>query len=236
MALMQPEGAAYASPEAGFRLIAPARFESVIRHRLRNFCAGMRMAVAALLDNQELQSIHDRQRLAIMREELDDLLRFADRLSFLFGPPPEPHPGVLAELLAEMEAFFAERFPLCAFEMTGERSQAVMPAANWLSVVLRELLANAGEAAGRTGAVRLFWRLQPDLAFGVATYGASWPPEVPAFPFRPFCSARSRHDGIGMAIVQRYCALLELDLGMPGQVPGALVFVVSKQQAGVNHA
>lgn len=218
-------------------LVDGTRMDRIVRHRLRNFCAGMRMAVSIIHDKPGLAD-DDRARCGLMLAEMDDLQRFSDRLSLLFGPPLPQEAGTVTEVMATAQAEFSQAFPLCSLDLQGPLADTPveLPAANWVALVLRELLRNAAEAAGRDGSVKLFWALSPTFRAGVASTGTALPDSIPRFPFRPFNTTRNRHDGIGLAIIQRYCELLGYRLVMSHDVPGALVFLIGADQGDSHHA
>lgn len=202
------------------------RMERVIRHRLRNFCAGMKMALSAFDERPGLLP-GERERCSLMKAEVDDLQRLSDRLALAFGALPLLESRSVATLMGGLQEDFRRTFPCCTLETDGVLSQQPLPGGSWLEIVFRELLRNAGEAAGRAGTVRLYWRLEPAFAAGVATVGVQWPPDVPDNPFLPFVTTRSRHEGLGLSIAQRLCHQLQLRFARAAATSGAVVFLIA---------
>jgi signal transduction histidine kinase len=146
--------------------------------------------------------------------EVDDVQTFSNRLDLIIDPLPPIQSLPLSDVLAEAQSFFAQRFPLCSLEMTGEPSNTEFSGANWLGIILRELLANAGHAAGRdgNGVVEVAWTTDPGLQVVVANSGAKFPAEIPVDPPVPFCSTAPSYDGLGLSIVYRICLALGMTM------------------------
>jgi signal transduction histidine kinase len=113
----------------------------------------------------------------------------------------------------------------------GSDESCELPAANWIALALRELLSNAGRAAGNsgTGSVELAWQNEPFLQLVVANNGASFPDGIPVAPPVPFRTAAPSRDGIGLAIVHRLCLALGMDMLVRTDLPGMTAVVLSRK-------
>ncbi|OGV66186.1 MAG: hypothetical protein A3K19_19440 [Lentisphaerae bacterium RIFOXYB12_FULL_65_16] len=233
---MERELAAMAQLAEGSRQTAnatPARAAKelstgVLRDACERFCAELD-GVRRQLDTARRGGVDSWfvERCDLMAIELAGLVRFTARLDLLFGPLPAPEPVRVADLLANAAEFFAHRFPLCPFMLNGDPDRdGVMSAGNLYWLALQELLANGGEAAGRHGAVQLFWKTDGGQTLAVINSGEPWASAVPSAPVRPFCSSRGRHDGLGLAIAQRACEALKVELRIRPNLPDAVVVMM----------
>ena len=204
------------------------RMNRVFRHRLRNLCAGMKMAIEAIALQAAPSHTGIAESCSLMAEEMDDLLRFTKRMDLLFSelPPAEPLP--LLRVLEWAPRFVASRSPLCPFTVTGDSNDVVLAKGSWWLEVVRELLTNAVEASDgdRDRLVSLSCRISPQLRLEVLNTGATWPPSIPSAPPEPFRTTHARHDGIGLAIVHRVCLAMGAVLELRTDTPDTVVVAV----------
>ncbi|RMD82239.1 MAG: sensor histidine kinase [Lentisphaerae bacterium] len=175
----------------------------IVRHRLRNLCFGMSMALERMQEQTASVLPQASENCALMLKELDHLMNFTHRMDLLFSELPEPEEKKLVDILLRVREEFAEKHPYCDLELEGPQLDVVIASGNYLSIILGELLDNAAEAALEPNP-RLTWS-RPDqkiLKFAV-TNQTDAPLEVPLSPPQPFFTTRGRHDGLGLAIVQR---------------------------------
>lgn len=192
------------------------RMNRVLRHRLRNLCAGLKLTTESIRH----ASGGDRgleQKCLMMLEEIAAVHRMTDRMDWLFDVLPPPLRGTWRELVEGAAAEFCARHPLSTLNLDGPGEEHELEAGNWLGMVLSELLANAGEAAGKAGDVSLMWSFEGGLCFTVVNAGSLWPESVVIDPPSPFVTTRGQHLGIGLCIVHRVCLALGLsmDVSMP---------------------
>ncbi len=191
------------------------RMNRTLRHRLRNLCAGVKMTIDRVADVVGRDNTQLGDRCLLIKAEMDALQGFTERMDLLFDVLPQPGPLSLFEVLSELREDFVKSFPLCAFELEGPECDVAFPKGSWLLIALKELLRNAGEAAGAEGSVSLSWRLEKDsFSLEIVNGGEPFPPDTPLNPPQPFLSPKSRHDGLGLAIAFRICneAAFKLDL------------------------
>jgi len=204
------------------------RLNQIIRHRIRNVCGGCQMILDVLgshLRGREGDTIE----WDALYAEVDNVQQFSQRLDLLIAPLPPAQPMLLSEILAAARDAFVQRFPFCSLEMNGPDEQMELPTGNWLVIMLRELLANAGHAAGTDGggAVEVAWAVEPDLQFVVANNGASFPAEVPVDPPIPFRSTAPSYDGLGLAIVHRLCLALGMEMTVRSDLPDMAAIMIT---------
>lgn len=187
------------------------KMDRVLRHRLRNLCAGVKMTIDRIAETTSKTHPQIGSRCDIIKSELDNLLTFTDRMDMLFDNLPEAQRKSLFETVSELRSFFVKNFPLCSLELNGPQAAVVFRHGSWLISVLRELLLNAGTAAGSNGLVKFTWTEGPQVSFTVSNQG-NIPSEIPLSPPQPFNTRQSRHDGLGLAIAFRICKETDSEL------------------------
>jgi signal transduction histidine kinase len=177
----------------------------VLRHRLRNLCAGVKMTIERIAASTMQSNPQIGSRCDIVAAELDSLREFTDRMDLLFDRLPSPEVKSLFMMITDMRMDFLKNYPFCNFEINGAELDISVRNGSLIELALTELLQNAGDAAGENGTVCLSWSLKPDgsLCFGVANDGAGIPENIPLDPPVPFSTEKSRHDGLGLAIAFR---------------------------------
>jgi signal transduction histidine kinase len=204
-----------------FDVLDASQMNRILRHRLRNLCAGFRMALELTLEQIGQSHPQIGERCSLMLSDIDDLLGMTEHLDLLLAELPAPEPLALREIVAALRKELARRFPHCCLEMHGPQEEVMLPQGAWFLVILRELLLNAGEAAGRDGRVEFSWQIRPSLQFEIVNRGA-WPADVPLMPPRPFLTKRSRHEGIGLSIAHRFALALGAELRIDTELPDAV--------------
>jgi len=192
-------------PASAMRLQSMNR---VLRHRLRNLCAGVRMTVERIAKVTGTTHPDIPNRCKIICTELDNLQEFTDRMDLLFDNLPASCQMPLFELITELRSRFSKKNPLLSLELDGPEENISIKNGSWFVTALEELLDNAAEAAGAEGHVKMTWAVDnADQSFRIAIENPSEPigPEIPINPPVPFHTERSRHDGLGMAIAYRIC-------------------------------
>ena len=202
----------------------------ILRHRLRNLCAGMRLGVESVAARTAESNPGLRQTYTLMLAELNDLLRFTKRMDALFGELPPAEPMTLSAIGDRVRNAIGALLPAFSFSPDWPESDAPVAAGSRYVAILEELVLNAAEAAGAAGRVELSVTQGPPLEFVVANAASSWPKTVPTVPPCPFTTTRSRHDGIGLAIVQRLCDDAGADWQLSWAAPGCVTVTVSVRQ------
>jgi len=195
----------------------------ILRHRLRNLCAGVKMTVTRIA--QTTSETHPKigSRCDIIASELDNLESFTERMDLLFDQLPEPEQKSLFDLITDLRSDFISQYPFCSMDLQGPESEIIVKHGTWIFIALKELLCNAGEAAGANGTVSLSWSNSGQLQFILINNGEKIPEEIPLTPPRPFFTLRSRHDGIGLAIAYRICKKLDGDVIIDNSKPESVI-------------
>jgi signal transduction histidine kinase len=178
----------------------------VLRHRLRNLCAGVKMTMDRIASVTKESHPELGGRCDIIKAELDNLQTFTERMDMLFDALPSPESASLFEIISGLREFFAKKFPLSSLELEGPEINVSLAHGSWISEALKELITNAGEAAGTNdGIVKFSWNQTPDcpLEFKLENNGDKIPENTPVSPPEPFNTQKSRHDGIGMPLAFR---------------------------------
>lgn len=185
----------------------------VLRHRLRNLCAGVKMTIERIASTTASTNPQIGSRCDIVIAELDNLRDFTDRMDLLFDVLPTPEQKNLFSIVTDLRMKFLQTYPFCNFELKGAELNITFEHGSWLQAVVDELLQNAGEAAGDNGDVVLAWEQHENFfSFSVSNTGAGIPKEIPTDPPVPFYTEKSRHDGLGLAIAYRIAAFLGTEL------------------------
>ena len=182
-----------------------AAMNRVLRHRLRNHSAGMKMTLGRIQDALAAAGSPLADRCVLMLSELDNLEHFTRRLDLAFGILADPEASTLLETVSRCRRFFVENFPYCDFVMQGEEADLRLVDGPLLLTCLKELLANAGEACSLEGRVSFEWEIRAGqllLSVGNAC-DSLLPADIPVDPPKPFRTSRGRHDGLGLVIVRR---------------------------------
>jgi signal transduction histidine kinase len=208
---------------------ATFQMNSIVRHRLRNLCAGMKMAVERIVDQVGSTYPQITEISPLMIAELNSLQVFTDRADLLFDRLPPAARKCIGEVVSTARREFCEQFPdtVLHLDFPDTDTDHAVEHGNWLLVILRELLHNAGEAAGAAGEVELTWAQAAGAKIVVTNSGLEIPADIPLAPPLPFFTRRSRHDGIGLAIVARLCKALVAELDIQSGSSGVTVTIES---------
>ena len=187
-------------------------FNRVLRHRIRNFCAGVKMTIERIGDRAAQVDPQISERCSLVISELSHLQTFTDKMELLFDDLPACQEVPLFQLIVKARELFVHAFPTTSFELVGPEAAMTLPHGSWLLLALTELATNAGEAAGFDGAVEFIWRVEPVVQFCIVNDGDPIPESIPTEPPTPFFSERSRHNGLGLAIAYRLCLAMNASL------------------------
>lgn len=208
----------------------------VLRHKLRNHSAGMKMTLTKISNflKQEKNPLADR--CYLMNEELDSLMTFSTRMDLVFSDIEEIYPQSLFDVAFKCRDYFIKTFPLCNFELNGGEDKIIFPEGNLLLILLKEALNNAGEAAGTEGHISLKWTINDEFfCFSIINNGEILPQNIPTNPPKPFFSPKSKHDGLGLAIIHRICSYLSAELSLDSMENNLTILAITlKKRSFVN--
>ena len=195
----------------------------ILRHKLRNHSAGLKMTLHRIQEVLEGVNSQMADRCELMLSELESLEKFTERMDLIFSDLPEAEPIMLFNLICDLRRSFASDYPMVNLEFIGQECAAQFPNGNYIMIALKELLLNAGEAAGLEGNVSLQWKLDDKVEFTITNNGDDIPEKVPTKPPIPFYTEKGRHDGLGLAIVDRICRSLGGTFSLTPQTKGGVV-------------
>ncbi len=208
-------------------LVNHHRMNKIIRHKLRNLCAGVKMAIDRIAEQTIEINPKISERCSIITSELDNLENFSVRMDLLFDSLPPPDCLSLFEIISLSRNFFIQRFPFCTLSINGNQDDIKFIHGSWLLTAIKELLINAGEANEIDGEVKLSWDFENEQSIRLENCGDSIPDEIPLNPPQPFFTLKSRHDGLGLAIADRICQEIDSELSIK-PVPSNSVNVMLK--------
>lgn len=194
--------------EGALSLENPAQMNRVLRHKLRNHSAGMKMTIAKIQSILEDVAPNMSDRCSLMIEELSGLEVFSTRMDYIFNDLPAPEAVDFFTLLHESRSFFVQKFSFCDLKMSGPQSVFNLKYGNWLIIAVKELLANSGECVGENNLVEFSWSVDEALTLEFSNSGDPIPNDIPLDPPQAFFTHKGRHDGLGLAIVYRICSVL----------------------------
>jgi len=184
----------------------------VMRHRLRNLCAGVKMTANRIAETTKETHPRMSSRCDVIVSELDNLNEFTNRMDLLFDTLPGTTDRSLFDIISKLRGDFTQKFPFSTLRFDGPEISLSFPHGSLLELALSELLDNAGEAAANNETVTLKWECDKNFIFKLTNTGESIPEEIPYNPPVPFNTLRSRHDGIGLSIAYRICKALGSEL------------------------
>ena len=177
----------------------------LLRHRLRNLCAGVTMTVDRIVQLAEHNHPDLAGRCDIVKIEMDRLQILTERMDLLYDTLPPVRKITLFELMTEIRGWFVSSFPCCDLVLDGPVEAVEIGLGSYLLTVLKELLLNAGEATADQR-VKLKWSVGMNGAIGFEVINSlreSVPANINLSLPQPFVTSKSRHDGLGLAIIRR---------------------------------
>lgn len=187
------------------------KMNRILRHRLRNLSAGVKMTVDRIADVTARTHPQLRTRCQIINSELDNLETFTDRMDLLFDTLPEGHQLTLHEIISMVGEDFSKAFPFCTIDFEGDEIPVRFPNGSLLLTALKEVITNAGEGAASDGFVKITWNADKHFSLFIINPGEIHA-EIPIAPPQAFNTVKGRHDGIGLAIISRICKSLGIEL------------------------
>ena len=172
------------------------RMNRIIRHKLRNLCAGIKMTIDRISDQTSQTFPQVGERCSIVTTELNKVEEFTDRMDLIFDPLPVFEQYSLHDLISVCQSNFVQNFPFSSLSLDGKVDEIRFIHGTWIMIALNELLNNAGESAGTNGSVDLIWRGNSDFEILLINSGESFPDQIPTEPPLPFFTTKSRHDGL----------------------------------------
>ena len=218
------------SPKDAFQM------NRIMRHKLRNHSAGLKMTLHRIQEVLEEVSSEMADRCSLMLNELEGLEHFTERMDLIFSDLPESEGIMLFNLICDLRRKFAAKYPLCNLVFEGKECAAMFKNGNIIILALWELLTNAGEAAGIDGQVTLRWELEESVKFTVTNSGDDLPESIPLDPPMPFYTEKGRHDGLGMAIVNRICQSMSGNFSLSTQSKDKVTAIVELPREEISDA
>ena len=204
---------------------------ATLRHLLRNHCAGIKMVSTAIAS--KTSENYTKEKIPLIQGELKSLEEFTARLDLIFDDLPAPRPLYLHQMMEELRDSFVKKFPFCSIDFSGPELDIVIPQGSWVQIALTELLANAGEAAGRSNEVEFGWSCDGTLDLVVLNTGSSWPDSIPLDPPLAFHSMRGGYNvGLGLSVVRRICDAVGGELLVNTELENMVAVKLSNIQLG----
>ena len=186
-----------------------------LRHRLRNLCAGVTMTTDRIA--QLVEDLHPdlSMRCQVVKEEMLRLQVLTERMDLLYEILPVPESISLLELITELRAFFTQKFPFCNLILNGPQQDVSFKFGSYLLIALTELLQNVGECNSNSD-LYMKWSIDGNNVFFSVENILNEPffKEVNLETPAPFITNKTRHDGLGLAIVQRLVLALDGELNL----------------------
>ena len=182
----------------------------VLRHRLRNLCAGVKMTSERI--SKTIQDTHPRMsaRCDIVISELDNLEEFTQRLDLIFDTLPKPSSLSLFEIINMTRLKFVDKFPFSTLDLKGKELNMDFENGSLIQIALEELILNAGDAV-LGGKVIVNWEKTDNGFIFIIENKGEIPKEIPINPPQPFNTNRGKHDGIGLSIAHRMIESIDAD-------------------------
>ncbi len=180
----------------------------VLRHRLRNISAGIKMTVERIekVTSETYPNMSSRCQLVV--SELEGMEKMTERMDLLFDELPQGFPISFIDLLSSLQKKFTNQFPFINLEVTGNNLDFDLPKGNLLEFALWELIDNAGGSMNCDEVSITCKEDEEKINFIVQNICEDLPKEVLIIPPVPFVTRRSRHEGLGLSIVYRICDYL----------------------------
>ncbi len=180
----------------------------VIRHKLRNLCAGIKMTINRISSQSQKIDPSISEKCTLINFELDMLDEFTHRMDLVFATLPACTKKSLASILDEVYKSFTCKFPLSSLSIGGPQLKLSLKRGKLIKIALSEVLNNAGEAIDSNSDVILCWEMTDNssLKFLIKNTGAPIPSKIPYNPPKPFYTTKGKHDGLGLSIASRISA------------------------------
>jgi nitrogen fixation/metabolism regulation signal transduction histidine kinase len=227
------------SRERLIQLTQMASWQSLARktaHELKNSLTPIRLTVEEIVARQPAadRSFMD-QAVHIVVSEIDSLERRVRAFSDFASEPPASAGDIdVNALIQERISLLKRAYPDTMYHLRLDQPGLTAHAGSDLvKGILMNLLQNAAEAAGPTGAVLVITRLHDDQAvIEVHDSGPGLSAEATATLFEPTITFKKQGMGLGLSIAKKNALLSNGDVALiPGELPGA-AFRVTLPLAG----
>ena len=123
----------------------------------------------------------------------------------VFADLPEAEERSLFDIIVELRSVFVKKFPLIDLEVAGDESEAVFKSGNILLEVLSEIIINAAENSKFDTGIVLKWHEDEEgFTFEIENDSENdFFEGIDLEDPKPFRTGKGRHDGLGLAIIDR---------------------------------
>jgi PAS domain S-box-containing protein len=178
---------------------------AVVAHEVKNPIAGIRGALQVIMSRMPVEQ-RDRSIIGDIIARLDALNGIVQDLLLYARPRALKREPVDVRLLIENTTDLLRRDPALAsttLNITG-RPEPVQGDPEQLRIVFQNVLMNAAQAMGGTGAIDVTLRSdQQGCRIAMRDHGSGMPPDVRAKAFEAFFTTKHRGTGLGLPIARR---------------------------------
>src|SRR5581483_2637598 len=178
---------------------------AVVAHEVKNPIAGIRGALQVIMSRMPAEQ-RDRGVIVDIIARLDALNGIVQDLLLYARPRAPKREAVDLRSLIENTSELLRKDPAIAatmFNISG-RPEPVLGDPEQLRIVFQNLLMNAAQAMGGSGAIDVSLRLDPQgCRISIRDHGPGMPPEVRAKAFDAFFTTKHRGTGLGLPIARR---------------------------------
>lgn len=181
------------------------RMQRILRHRLLNIVSGVKSATSMLASQlDERLNPREREYFPLILQECDQVSVVVNRMEELFAPLPAQSPAALADALPPIMEKLRIQYPMAEIGLDLSVTDGGKTiCSDVLERALVEMVGNAVEITRRPVRVRVNDSGSDAYAIDVMDQGDVVEEEVREMAFEPFYTGRTRHIGIGLALVKR---------------------------------
>ncbi len=179
------------------------KMNGILRHRLRNLCAGVKMTVERISEKTSTVFPAIPASCDIIIQEFNNLEEFTTRMDLLFEVLPNRQEKSLFDIIYCLRNYFVKKYPFSNINLEGAELDISFKNGALILIALQEVVDNAGNEIDVNENIDISWdKNNDDFLFTVINKG-SIPDSIPINPPEPFNTQKSKHDGIGLAIINR---------------------------------
>ncbi len=179
------------------------KMNNILRHRLRNLCAGVKMTIERISNKTATVFPAIPASCDIIIQEFDNLENFTTRMDLLFETLPIYQEKSLFDIIYGVRSHFIKKYPFSNINLEGPEVDLNFKYGSWILLALQELVDNAGDDIDVNENLFVKWENNDEgFMFSIINHGEI-SKNIPINPPQPFNTIKSKHDGIGLAIVTR---------------------------------